>query len=207
MHLFLYSHGIIDSYVDIDFWFGLLKRREIKVITFSDERKYWESEEEMSRFLTESIDVDRIYYYAANGSISAPNICFLLRTHYRRRPLYVEIMYFDNRLIKSSIILTYDTQRFMDSIISSYNERETIFKKVFNDDINIQRSWNNVSSLERLCCLTMGKYWNTLTSVLSVPRLIRNSIDNTLQAQEIENRYERKIFKRNMQEKYAKRLW
>nr|BDT62081.1 MAG: hypothetical protein [Penaeus monodon majanivirus B] len=172
-------------------------RGKISPIVFPDELKYWE-EKELCNFTLDSDSVDRIYCLDVLCPYFTEVFRLILRMQYKSRPLYVEVVLIDRVLTRkgnSTMILTYDIQRFLDSIIRSHKKREIILKRMLLDKINIQKSWGDVSSLEYLCYQTICKYRNELCiREEEIPRVVWNNICKTIEIQKIVERYERKVF-------------
>jgi len=187
------ERSIQDS-VCLEFWLNRLNEmlHNKDIITFPDELKQWK-EEELHNFLIQHKSVDRVYFFA---NIKDIEFRLLLRLRYKSRPLYVEAMYIDDFAIRKSIInVSYDVQRFVDSIVCSYGERDTILDFMLYDKLEVQRPWSNVLRLEHLCQKTICSYGDTLrndSSFKMMPILIRNEIINHLDINKIENKDERK---------------
>ncbi|ROT83529.1 hypothetical protein C7M84_023297, partial [Penaeus vannamei] len=106
------------------------RRDEFAVLTFPDHEKTLWTDEELLDFRIEPDSVDLVYYTL--GKRGTCDLCLLLRMQYKSRPLYAEILYFDNAAdanveraaLQSSIVLTYSVQDFIDSVVSCYEYRE-----------------------------------------------------------------------------------
>lgn len=166
----------------------------IKKITFPDEYKHWKGEE-LYNFYIEPYSVDRVYF-CESAWIILSEFRMLLKIQYKSRPLYVELLYAEDENEIKVMILTYRIQRFIDSIVSDYGERENILKFMLDDDSNIQRSWDTDSSLKHLCCKTIYSYrykcWGAFIDKI-IPRLMWNKINDNIEMQKIKDTYERKI--------------
>jgi hypothetical protein len=119
-----------DDDIDIFKTFIPERRDEFAVLTFPDHEKTLWTDEELLDFRIEPDSVDLVYYTL--GKRGTCDLCLLLRMQYKSRPLYAEILYFDNAAdanveraaLQSSIVLTYSVQDFIDSVVSCYEYRE-----------------------------------------------------------------------------------
>ena len=76
---------------------------------------------------------------------------------------FLRAMYSDDYATRKSIlIVSYDVQRFVDSIVCSYGERDTIICFMLYDKLGVQRPWSNVLRLEHLCQKTICSYGDKL---------------------------------------------
>jgi len=94
------------------------------------------------------IIIDIVYYVTR----SINGLCMLFRVNYKSRHLYVEILYFEEtQMQKSSVIVTYSVQRFLDHIVSNY-DHILVCRAIKGGNIDaIKRSWSHLSSLQQLC--------------------------------------------------------
>jgi len=173
---------------------SVLAAAGVAVIVFPDEYKHWKGEE-LYNFYIEPYSVDRVYF-CESAWIILSEFRMLLKIQYKSRPLYVELLYTEDENEIKVMILTYRIQRFIDSIVSDYGERENILKFMLDDDSNIQRSWDTDSSLKHLCCKTIYSYrykcWGAFIDKI-IPRIMWNKINDNIEMQKIKDTYERKI--------------
>lgn len=178
------------------------KQYNIQTVIFPDENKYWKKEELYNFHITES-SVDRIYFFATTW-ICTYEFRILLRMQYKSNPLYVELLNPRNENEKKIMILTYHIQRFIDSIVSDYGERDSILKFMLYDDKNVQKSWNIVSSLEHLCYEELythkDKNWKTFKGKI-IPISVWNRMNDNIEMKKIKDLYERKIIMIDMVQK------
>ena len=108
------------------------------ILTFLDERRRFWTNEKLRNFFFNFDEIEIVYYIVSNGL----DFCMLFRTRFESKPLYVEIIYFNNRVetiqktkrrgwrrgevspLQNSIIVTYSVQRFLDYIVSNYDHKD-----------------------------------------------------------------------------------
>jgi len=138
-----------DDDIDIFKTFIPERRDEFAVLTFPDHEKTLWTDEELLDFRIEPDSVDLVYYTL--GKRGTCDLCLLLQMQYKSKPLYAEILYFDNAANanveraahQSSIALTYSVQDFIDSVVACYEQRE-----VYTPTCSVQSYINTLSSNE-----------------------------------------------------------
>lgn len=217
-------------------------RRNIERIIFPDEVKHWQDndkdEEEkdprwieenlLCDFLIDSDSVDRVYYFDRNFRCGMDEFRLLLRTYYKSKPLYVEIIDFKHKkngivyqignLCKKTtvMIFTFNIQRFVDFVVGSYLYRYEILESIQNDVSVTDASWIacdvTLPSLRNLCYRTILNYKDRIWPVvhLRTPPQICDDVYNAIEIQErIADGYERKICRAecNVDPPYQKRTY
>lgn len=83
-------------------WIPIINAKWSKItpIVFLNERKYWE-EEELLDFTFDLNSVDCVYYLDVACYFLDEVFCMLLRTRYKHRLLYVEVILIDRQSVRS----------------------------------------------------------------------------------------------------------
>jgi hypothetical protein len=127
----------VDQFRDVDdriFYWNIFEphikliskhRDRFIILTFLDEQRLYWTDEELRNLFDSDIIIDIVYCVTRNIN----GLCMLFRMNYKSRHLYVEILYFEETHIyetmqKSSVIVTYSVQRFLDHIVSNYNHKD-----------------------------------------------------------------------------------
>lgn len=141
----------LDCFTDINIFEAFIpgRRNEFAVLTFPEHEKELWTDEELHNFRVEPDSVDVVYYTL--GKRGTCDLCLLLQMQYKSKPLYAEILYFDNAANanveraahQSSIALTYSVQDFIDSVVACYEQRE-----VYTPTCSVQSYINTLSSNE-----------------------------------------------------------
>ena len=186
-------------------WLNLLNEMQYsnEKITFPDEIRHWE-EEELRYFCINFESVDRVYFFK---NIMDKEFRLLLRVSYKSKPLYVEAIYSDHFTIRKSItIVTYDAQRFVESIVFSYGKRDVILYFMKYDKLKVQRNWNTVIRLEDLSRIVSSNQINRFSNDNTmIPKIIYNEMINYPKIKKIENKIERRTIMKNKVSKKPRR--